>query len=87
MSIAHKHGRSARISRVRCSVERRVRRLADRHPLLGVGVCMVMVVLCFVVVLVRFVATMAVKALKVVAWLTVVIALVVCRNIFRTFPG
>jgi hypothetical protein len=87
MAIERKYGRYVHTNRFGSSVERHIRHLANRHPLLAVALALVLVAVFFVVVLVRVVITMAVKAVTVAARLTITIALVVCRNIFRTFPA
>jgi hypothetical protein len=86
MDIAHQRHRYAHASRVR-SVERYIRHLANRHPLLAIALGLVTVAFLLVVVLVRVVTTMAVKTIIVAVRLTIMIARVVCRNIFRTFPA
>ena len=85
MHLAHKHRQHTR--RTRRAVEQRIRHLANRHPLLAIALGPVIVVVGLVIVLVRVAATIAVKALIVMWRLTITLTLVVCLNIFRTFPG
>jgi hypothetical protein len=87
VGFKHKHRRDTHPSRVRSAIEHYLRHLAHRHPLLAVALSLVTVALCFVVVLVRVVTTVAVKTVVIAVRLTIVITLVVCRNIFRTFPA
>lgn len=84
MHVIHNHRQHTR--RVRRFVERRIRQLASRHALLAIVLGPIIVVFGLLIVLIRLAATIAVKTVIIMWRLTITITLVVCLNIFRTFP-
>ena len=73
--------------RVRRSVEHRIRQLANRHASLAITLGPIIVVVGLATVLVRLAVAIAVKAVIFMCRLTIAITLVICLNVFRTFPG